>query len=139
MSRKRQRMEQFGEAPKLKRQLRPPEPWTLKDKLVVCGAFTAGFIALFGGPILKSVVAHRQIVNRRLAAWEAKFQLSEAEMIRLRQIESKFHGSGFQIAPQDGSHQQVDAHKRELSRAMNPKSASEFIKFYHKKNPCGIR
>jgi hypothetical protein len=88
---------------------------------------------------LKSVVAHRQIVNRRLAAWEARFELSEAEMIRLRQIESKFHGSGFQIAPQDGSHQQVEDHKQELSRAMDPESASEFIKFYHKKNPCGIR
>jgi hypothetical protein len=132
-------MEQFVEAPKLKRQLRPPEPWTLKDKLVVCGAFTAGFIALFGGPILKSVVAHRQIVNRRLAAWEARFQLSLVEVDRLREIESRFHGFGLQIAPQDGSHQQVDAHKQELSRAMHPKSASEFIKFYQKKNPCGVR
>jgi hypothetical protein len=128
-------MEQFGEAPKLKRPQRPPEPWTRKDKLVVCGAFTAGFIALFGGPIMKSVISHRQIVNRRLATWEARFQLSEAEMIRLRQIESSYHGSGFQLVPQTLTHQQVEAHKQELSGAMNPESALEFNKFYRTKSP----
>jgi hypothetical protein len=137
MSRKRQRMEQFGEAPKLKRQQRPPEPWTRKDKLVVCGVFAAALVALLGGPILKSVITHRQIVNRLLAAWEARFQLSEAEMIRLRQIESGFHGSCFQVVPQTRSHQQVEDHKQELSRAMNPESALEFNKFYRTKSPCG--
>jgi hypothetical protein len=130
-------MEQFGEAPKLKRPQRPPEPWTRKDKLVVCCAFTAGFIALFGGPVLKTVISHRQIVNRRLATWETRFQLSEAEMIRLRQIESDFHGSVFQLVTQTISHQQGEDHKQELSRAMNPESALEFNKFYRTKSPCG--
>lgn len=136
MSRKRQRMEQFGEAPKLKRQQRPPEPWTRKDKLVVFCAFAAALGAFLGTPILRSVITHRQIVNRRLATWETRFQLSESEILRLRQIESGFHGSGFQLVPQTLTHQQVEAHKQELSRAMNPESALEFIKFYRKKNPC---
>lgn len=136
MSRKRQRMEQFGEAPKLKRQQRPPEPWTRKDKLVVCGAFAAALVALLGGPILKSVITHRQIVNRRLAAWEARFELSAVEINRLREIESSFHGSGFQLVPQTRSHQQVDAHKQELSHAMRSESALEFIKFYQTKSSC---
>jgi hypothetical protein len=105
--------------------------------MVVCGAFAAGFIALFGGPIMKSVVSHRQIVNRRLAAWETRFELSALEIKRLREIESSFHGSILQFTPQTRSHQQVDAHKQELSRAMNPEAALEFIKFYQKKNPCG--
>jgi hypothetical protein len=130
-------MEQFGEAPKLKRQQRPPEPWTRKDKLVVCGAFTAGFIALFGGPVLKTVISHRQIVNRRITTWEARFHLSKAEILHLRQIESGYHGSGFQFVPQTRSHQEVEAHKQELSGAMHQESALEFIKFYQKKNPCG--
>jgi hypothetical protein len=130
-------MEQFGEAPKLKRPQRPPEPWTRKDKLAVCGAFTAGFIALFAGPIMKSVISHRQLVNRRLATWEARFQLSKPELLRLRQIESGYHESVFQFVPQTRSHQQAEAHKQELSRAMNPESALEFIKFYRKKSPCG--
>lgn len=137
MSRKRQRMEQFGEAPKLKRQQRPPEVWTPKDKVFVCGAFAAALVALLGGPILKSVITYRQIVNRRLAAWEARFQLSEAEITRMRQIESGFHGSGFQVVPQTITHQQVEAHKQELSRAMNPESALQFIKFYENKHSCG--
>jgi hypothetical protein len=130
-------MEQFGEAPKRKRQQRPPEPWTRKDKLVVCGAFTAGFIALFGGPVLKSVISHRQIMNRRITTWEARFHLSEAEMNRLRQIESDFHGSYYQLVTQTRSRQQVEDHKQELSRAMNPESALEFNKFYRTKSPCG--
>jgi hypothetical protein len=129
-------MEQFGEAPKLKRQQRPPEPWTLKDKLVLCGAFAAALMAFLGWPILNSVIINRKTVNRRLAAWETRFQLSESEILRLRQIESGFHGSGFQFVPQTITHQQVEAHKQELSRAMNPESALEFIKFYQKKNPC---
>lgn len=120
----------------MKRPQRPPEPWTLKDKLVLYGMFTAGFIALLGGPVLKSVISHRQIVNRRLATWETRFQLSESEILRLRKIESSFHGSGFQLVPQTNSHQQAEAHKQELSRAMNPESALDFIKFYQKKNPC---
>jgi hypothetical protein len=130
-------MEQFGEAPKLKRQQRTPEPWTLKDKLVLCGAFAAALIAFLGWPILNSVIINRKTVNRRLASWDARFQLSESEILRLRQIESGFHGSGFQIVPQTTSHQQVEAHKQELSRAMNPKSALEFIKFHENKHSCG--
>jgi hypothetical protein len=136
MSRKRQRMEQFGEAPKLKRQQRPPEVWTRKDKLVVCGAFTAGFIALFGGPILKSVITHRQIVNRRLAAWEARFQLSNEEVERLRETEFRVHGSGLQFASKTRSHEQNQAHKQELSQAMSPNAAQEFLKYYEMKKPC---
>jgi hypothetical protein len=130
-------MEQFGEAPKLKRLQRPPEPWTLKDKLVVCGALAAALLAFLGWPILNSVITQRKIVNRRLATWETRFQLSESEILRLRQIEFGFHGSGFQIVPQTTSHQQVDAHKQELSRAMNPESALEFIKFHENKHSCG--
>jgi hypothetical protein len=130
-------MEQFGEAPKLKRPQRPPEVWTRKDKLVVFCAFAAALGAFLGTPILRSVITHRQIVNRRLGSWETRFQLSESEILRLRQIESGFHGSGFQLVPQTLTNQQIDAHKQELSRAMNPESALEFIKFHHKKNPCG--
>jgi hypothetical protein len=130
-------MEQFGEAPKLKRPQRPPEPWTRKDKLVVCGAFAAALGAFLGTPILRSVITHRQIVNRRLGSWETRFQLSESEIHRLRQIESDLHGSGFQFVAQIRSHQQVEDHKQELSRAMNPESALEFMKFYQNKHSCG--
>jgi hypothetical protein len=130
-------MESFTEVVRRKQNRPPPEVWTRKDKLVVCGAFAAALVAFLGGPILKSVIAHRQIVNRRLAMWETRFKLSETEIVRLRQIETGFHGSGFQLVPQTRSHQQDYDHKQELSRAMNPASALEFIKFYRKKSPCG--
>jgi hypothetical protein len=130
-------MEQFGEAPKLKRPQRPPEPWTRKDKLVVFCAFAAALVAFLGTPILNSVITHRKIVNRRLATWEARFELSAAEIRCLREIESRFHGSGLQFTAQTKSHQQIDAHKQELSRAMNPESAMEFINYYQNKHSCG--
>jgi hypothetical protein len=130
-------MESFTEVVRRKQNHRPPpETWTRKEKLVVCGAFAAALVAFLGTPILRSVITHRQIVNRRLAAWETRFQLYEIEILRLRQIESDFHGSYFQFIPQTKSHQQFEGHTQELSRAINPESALEFIKYYHNKHPC---
>jgi hypothetical protein len=131
-------MESFTEAERRKPKHRPPpEVWTRKDKLVVCGAFAAALCALLGGPILKSVISHRTIVNRRLETWKTRFELSSAEIGRLREIESSFHGSGFAFTAHTRSHQQIDAHKQELSRAMNPESAMEFINYYQNKHSCG--
>lgn len=129
-------MESFTEVVRRKQNHRPHhEVWTRKDKLVVCGAFAAAFLVFFGGPIMNSVIINRQIVNKRLATWETRFALSEAEIYRLREIEFSFHGSGFQLIPQ--LHQQLDAHKQELSREMNPESAMKFINFYQNKHSCG--
>jgi hypothetical protein len=131
-------MESFTEVVRRKPNHRPPpEAWTRKDKLVVCGAFAVALFAFLGSPILNSVIINRKIVTRRIATWETRFELSAAEIDRLREIESSFHGSGIQLIPQTRSHQQVEAHEQELSRAMNPESALEFIKFYRKKSPCG--
>ena len=140
MSKRHQRMESFTEVVRRKPNHRPPpEVWTRKDKLVVCGAFAAALCALLGGPILNSVITHRKIVTRRLATWETRFELSAAEINRLREIESSFHGSGLQFTAHTKSHQQIDAHKQELSRAMNPESAMEFINYYQNKHSCGRR
>jgi hypothetical protein len=138
MSKRHQRMESFTEVVRRKQNHRPPpEPWTRKDKLVVFCAFAAALVAFLGTPILRSVITHRQIVNRRLGSWETRFELSVAEINRLREIESSFHGSGIQLIPQTRSHQQIDDHKQELSRAMNPESAMEFINYYQNKHSCG--
>jgi hypothetical protein len=133
-------MESFREVVRRKPNHRPPpEAWTRKDKLVVCGAFAVALFAFLGSPILNSVISKRNIVNRRLATWETRFQLSAAEISHLREIESRFHGSGLQFTAQTKSHQQIDAHKQELSRAMNPESAMKFINHYQNKHSCGRR
>jgi hypothetical protein len=130
-------MESFTEVVRRKQNRPPPEVWTRKDKLVVCGAFAAALLAFLGWPILNSVITHRKIVNRRLATWETRFELSAAEISRLREIESRFHGSGLQFTAQTKSHQQIDDHKQELSRAMNPQAGLEFINYYQNKHSCG--
>ena len=131
-------MESFGEAARRKSNLKPaPEPWTVKDRVLVVGAFAAALLFYLGTPVLRSVMAQRKIVSARLAYWKTQYQLSDAEVERLRKIESRVHGSGLQIAPKTRSHQQNQAHKQELSQAMGPKAAQEFLKNYEKKNPCG--
>lgn len=131
-------MESFGEVVKRKPNLRPPpEPWTVKDRVLVFGAFAAALFVFLGAPILRTVMAQRKIVSARLAYWKTQYQLSDAEVERLREIEFRVHGSGFQIASQTTSHQQNQAHKQELSQAMSPKAAQDFLKYYEKKNPCG--
>lgn len=131
-------MESFGEVVKRKPNLRPPpEPWTVKDRVLVFGAFAAALLVFLGAPILRSVMAQRKIVSARLAYWKTQYQLSDAEVERLRKIEFRVHGSGLQFASQTRSHQQNQAHKQELSQVMTPKVAQEFLKYYEKKNPCG--
>ena len=138
MNKRRQRMESFREVVRQKPNHRPPpEVWTRKDKLVVCGAFAAALLTFLGIPVLRSTIAHRQTVNQRLAAWEKRFQLSEPELLRLREIEFDFHGSSFQLVPETRTLQQLEAHKQELSRAMNPESALEFIEYFQNRAPCG--
>lgn len=138
MSKKRQRMESFGKVVKRKPNLRPlPEPWTIKDRVLVFGAFAAALLVFAGSPILRTVMAQRKIVSARLAHWKSQYQLSDAEVERLREIEFRVHGSGFRFASQTSSHQQNQTHKQELTQAMSPKAAQEFLKFNEKKNPCG--
>ena len=138
MSKRRQRMESFGEAARRKSNLKPaPEPWTVKDRVLVVGAFAAALLFYLGTPVLRSVMAQRKIVSARLAYWKTQYQLSDAEVERLREIEFRVHGSGLQFASKTRSHQQNQAHKQELSEAMSPKAAQEFLKNYEKKNPCG--
>ena len=104
---------------------------------MVFGAFAAALLFFAGTPILQTVMAQRKIVSARLAHWKSKYQLSNAEVERLREIEFRVHGSGLQLASQTSSHQQNQAHKQELSQAMSPKAAQDFLKYYEKKNPCG--
>ena len=138
MSKKRQRMKSFGEVVKRKPNLRPPpEPWTAKDRVMVFGAFAAALLVFAGTPILQTVMSQRKIVSSRLAYWKSRYQLSDVEVERLREIEFRVHGSGLQLASQTSSHQQNQAHKQELSQAMSSKAAQEFLKFNEKKNPCG--
>ena len=131
-------MESFGEATRRKPNLKPPpEPWTAKDRVLVFGAFAAALLFFAGTPVLQTVMAQRNIVSARLAFWKSRYQLSDAEVERLREIEFRVHGSGLQIASQTRSHQQNQAHKQELSQAMSPRAAQEFLKLNARKNPCG--
>jgi hypothetical protein len=114
-----------------------PEPWTLRDRVVVFGAFAAVLLAFFAVPASLSVMVDRRIVSARLTDWKLRFHLSESEIQRLREIEFKFHGSGFSFVQTKKSHQQIADHKRDLSQAMSPKSALEFIKIHENRNPCG--
>jgi hypothetical protein len=116
--------------------MRVPEPWTLKDRVVVFGAFAAVLLAFFAVPASLSVMVDRRIVSERLTDWKLRFHLSESEVQRLREIEFRFHGSGFSFVQTKKSHQQIEEHARELSRAMRPESALDFIKFHQKNNPC---
>jgi hypothetical protein len=115
--------------------MRVPEPWTVRDRVVVFGAFAA-VLLVFEVPISQSVMMERRIVSERLSHWKVRFHLSDSEIQRLREIEFRFHGSGFSFDHTKKSHQQVADHKRELSQAMSPKSALEFINFHQKENPC---
>lgn len=104
---------------------------------MVFGAFAAALLIMLGTPFLWTVMTQRRIVSTRLAYWKSQYQLSVAEVERLREIEFRVHGSGLQLASQTSSHQQNQAHKQELSQAMSSKAAQEFLKFNEKKNPCG--
>jgi len=126
-----------GVARRRQKDVRVPEPWTVRDRVVVFGAFAAVVLAYFAIPVSQSVMIERRIVSEQLAHWKVQFHLSESEIQCLRDIEFKFHGSGFSFVQTKKSHQQIADHKRELAQAMSPKSALEFIKFHQKKNPCG--
>lgn len=131
-------MESFGEVAKRKPNLRPPpEPWTVKDRVMVFGAFAAALLIMLGTPFLWTVMTQRRIVSTRLAYWKSQYQLSDAEVERLREIEFRVHGSGLQLASQTSSHQQNQAHKQELSQAMNSASSTKFLNFYQNKHSCG--
>ena len=114
-----------------------PEPWTVRDRVAVFGAFAAVLLVFFAVPASQSVITERRIVSERLTRWKLRFHLAESEVQRLREIEFGFHGSGFPSLRQTRSHQQIEDHKRELSRALSPKSALDFIKHHEKRNPCG--
>ncbi|MBN8457351.1 MAG: hypothetical protein J0M04_05870 [Verrucomicrobia bacterium] len=114
-----------------------PEPWTVKDRVKVFGAFAAVLLFFFAIPASQSVMMERRIVSERLSHWKFRFHLSESEVQRLREIEFDFHGSGFSFIEPKRSLQQVEDHKWELSRAMSPESALDFIKHHEKWNPCG--
>jgi hypothetical protein len=131
-------MKSCGGAARRRRKDTPdPEPWTVRDHVVVSGAFAAVLLVFFAVPVSQSVIIERRIVSERLARWKLRFHLSESEIQRLREIEFRFHGSGFSFVQTTKSHQQVADHKLELSQAMSPQSALEFINCHHKKNPCG--
>jgi hypothetical protein len=105
--------------------------------VVVFGAFAAVLLVFFAIPVSQSVMIERRIVSERLARWKLRFHLSEPEVQHLREIEFGFHGPGFPSLRLTRSHQQIEEHKRELSRAMSPESAVDFIKHHEKRNPCG--
>lgn len=130
-------MKSSGGLARRQKDVRVPEPWTVRDRLVVFGAFAAVLLVFFAMPVSQSVMMERRIVSERLAHWKLRFHLSESEIQRLREIEFRFHGSGLSFVHITKSHQQVADHKRDLSQAMSPKSALEFIKFHQEKNPCG--
>lgn len=126
-----------GVARRRQKDVQVPEPWTVRDRVVLFGAFAAVLLVFFAVPFSQSVMMERRIVSERLAHWKLRFHLSESEIQRLREIEFRFHGSGFSFVHTKKSHQQIEEHTRELSRAMSPESALDFIKFHHKNNPCG--
>jgi hypothetical protein len=104
--------------------------------MVVFGAFTAVLLVLFAVPFSQSVMLERRIVSGRLSDWKVRFRLSDSEIQRLHEIEFRFHGSGFSFVQSQKSHQQIADHRRELSQAMRPESALDFIKFHQRNNPC---
>lgn len=138
MSRRRQRIKSSGGAVRIRQKdTRVPEPWTVRDRVVLFGAFAAVLLVYIAVPVSQSVMMERRIVSERIAYWRLRFHLSESEVQRLHQIEFAFHGSGFPSVQRKKSRQQIADHKRDLSGAMGPKAALDFIKHHESRNPCG--
>jgi hypothetical protein len=126
MSKKRQRMQMFGEAEK--RKLRPPpEPWSLKDRLLVFGAFASALLVFALSPFLSMNIRHKNSIERRVNYWKREYGLSDSEALRLKEIESSFHRLNLLGGTKAHTPEQLAEHDQQIAAQMNPESARKFI------------
>ncbi len=119
-------MQSFREAEK--RKLRtPPEPWSLKDKLVAFSALGSALLVFIGTPFLSMYMSHRNAIDRRLTHWKIEYGLSESEILRLREIEISFHSPSLFGASKPLTAKESALHNQHLADQMNDESAQKFI------------
>jgi hypothetical protein len=119
-------MQMFGEAER--RKLRPPpEPWSLKDRLLVFGAFASGLLVFALSPFLSMHIRHRNSIERRVNYWKSEYGLSDYEALRLKEIESSFHRLNLLGGTKAQTPERLAEHDEQLAAQMNAESARKFI------------
>ena len=126
MSKRRKRMQMFGEAER--RKLRtPPESWSLKDRLLVFGAFASALLVFIVTPFLSIHIRHKNSIERRVNYWKREYGLSDPEALRLRKIESSFHSLNLLGGSKAYTPEQLAKHDQQLASEMSAESARKFI------------
>ena len=67
-------------------------------------------------------------INNRLLAWQNAYQLSDSTIVRFREIELQFHGSGNPFtSPIEHSDAEIKLHHKEMAALMEPKTGERFL------------
>ncbi len=105
----------------------PAKPWTLRDKLSVAGFLTVALITFFL-PDVGNHFKQRQLISQRLERWRVKYELEERQIDDLREIEYRFHGTGFQFSnPPRATAAKRKLHDEEIAASMGPKAGPQFL------------
>lgn len=119
-------MQMFSEAER--RKLRPPpELWSLKDRLLVFGAFASGLLVFALSPFLSMHIRHRNSIERRVNYWKSEYGLSDSEALRLKEIESSFHRLNLLGGTKAQTPERLAGHDEQLAAQMDAESARKFI------------
>jgi hypothetical protein len=121
-------MERFSEAPRKRREaIKPPEPWTWRDKASVLACLAAVSL-FFLVPYLDQSMKYQRSIDVRLESWRADYDLTAETVEKLRVIELAFHDfeSPFSRAPRPSA-LESEAHGLEIAKHLSPEHAKVFL------------
>ena len=112
--------------PKAAPLLQPASKWKLKDRLQVWVVIAACIGGVAGYLWMMDAVQHQRDVDNRLLRWSREYELSPAEVDRIREIEIAFHGRTDLFST--GSPAPSDFHRHEeiIAGAMHATAAARF-------------
>lgn len=102
--------------------------WNGWDKLKAFGYPAVAFGVVIWLFIIGCVQQQSAHVDERLARWKKKYHLSDEQVVRLREIERNFHGSGNPFTSIGSpSPEEVAEHHRGMSKLMSPDDGRHFL------------
>jgi hypothetical protein len=114
---------------KTKRDKDATKPTTLTrlDRLKIWGVISLIIAAVFWFRVLYDQALCSKSLERTLTRWRTTYHLNEAQLNRIREIESAFHGNGNFMTKPEHTIEETTNHHQKIASVMNPEDGANFL------------